>query len=139
MAAERPGATTQRCILAYWHEPRFSSGYHGTSLTTGTQLWTDLLAAGADVILNGHDHDYERFALQDGAGHATPSGIREFVVGTGGREFEPLNHLGQPNSEVVNGDSYGVLRLTLRDDGYDWRFVPVAGSSFTDSGSASCH
>ncbi len=102
-------------------------------------LWEALYAAGADVVLNGHDHNYQRFAPQDPEGRADPQrGIREFVVGTGGKSHYPIV---DPiaNSEVHNDDTNGVLKLTLRPEGYDWRFVPVEGEAFTDSGSARCH
>ena len=125
--------------LAYWHHPLFSSGrVHGN--TPGVKpLWASLHAAGADVVLSGHEHNYERFAPQDASGEADPeSGIREFVVGTGGRShYEITDPIA--NSEVRNDDTYGVLKLTLRPNGYDWRFVPVEGERFTDSGSSRCH
>jgi hypothetical protein len=130
-------ATTRPCVLAYWHEPRFSSGYHGAALWV-SPLWDDLYAAGADLVLNGHDHDYERFAPQDPSGQPNSRGVREFVVGTGGAQHEPLGGV-QSNSEVLDGTTFGVLQLTLRARGYDWSFVPEAGRSFTDTGSASCH
>jgi acid phosphatase type 7 len=126
-----------RCTLAFWHEPRFSSGGHGDN-TTYDQFWTDLYRAGVDVVLNGHDHDYERFAPQTPTGQADPKhGIREFVVGTGGKNLRPF-HRPRPNSQV-RSDTFGVLELTLHSSSYDWRFVPIKGSSFTDSGSTSCH
>ena len=119
-------AHPSRCTLAYWHHPRFSSGEHGDDLATGP-LWDALYAAGADVVLNGHDHDYERFAPQTPAGIADPtSGLREFVVGTGGKSHYGLQTV-QPNSEVRNADTFGVLELTLRPQGYDWRFRPARG------------
>ena len=126
------------CTLAYWHHPRFSSGPHGSDHSYDA-FWRDLYQAGADVVLVGHDHDYERFAPQDPAGAADPArGLHEFVVGTGG-----VNHYGlqarQPNSEIFNGNTFGVLTMTLHPKGYDWKFIPVLGSSFTDSGSAACH
>ena len=126
------------CVLAYWHHPRWSSGQHGNNSSYGA-FWQDLYNAGAELVLNGHDHDYERFAPQSPAGALDAArGIREFVVGTGGK-----NHYGfvsvQPNSEARNSDTYGVLQLTLRPNGYDWKFVPEAGKTFTDSGSGSCH
>jgi hypothetical protein len=130
-------AHPSQCILAYWHEPRFSSGAEHGSDSTFDPIWRDLYAAGADVVLNGHDHEYERFAPQNPSGVADPKGIREFVVGTGG-----VSHytFGAPvaNSEVRDNTSFGVLKLTLHSGGYDWQFVPAAGSSFTDSGSGSC-
>jgi hypothetical protein len=103
------------------------------------RLWEILYAAGVDVVLNGHDHNYQRFAPQDPKGKADPErGIREFVVGTGGRSLYPIR---DPiaNSEVDNDETYGVLKLTLHPEGYEWRFKPVEGETFTDSGSARCH
>ena len=118
------------CTLAYWHHPRWSSGLHGSD--DGYQpFWDELAAAGADVVLGGHDHHYERFA--------PVQGIRQFVVGTGGRNRYPV--LGrEAGSEVVDTATFGVLALTLRDDGYDWRFVAIPGSTpgFSDQGSAGC-
>ena len=126
------------CTLAYWHHPRFSSGEHGDTATVAP-LWDALYAAGADLVLNGHDHDYERFAPQTPAGVADPvAGIREFVVGTGGRSHYGVR-AAQPNSEITNSDTFGILKLTLRAQGYDWRFVPEAGGQFTDEGSGACH
>jgi len=125
------------CILAYWHHPRFTSGTSGGDGAVGA-FWKVLYNHGASLVLNGHDHDYERFAPQDPSGRRdSQKGIREFVVGTGGAALGSLNSTA-PNSEVRNNRTYGVLELTLRPDGYDWRFVPVAGESFTDSGSDSC-
>ena len=126
-----------QCILAYWHEPRFSSGSEHGSNTSFDAFWRDLYAAGADVVLNGHEHDYERFAPQSPTGAADPKGIRQFVVGTGGAGLYQFATT-LPNSEVRNSDTFGVMKLTLHATGYDWRFVPVAGSSFTDTGSGSC-
>jgi hypothetical protein len=122
--AEQPAL----CTLAYLHHPRFSSGLHGPDRTIDP-LWRTLANAGADVVLAAHDHHYERFR--------PVSGIRSFVVGTGGRSLYPAPRR-LPGSEVLNTRTFGVLRLTLRPDAYDWRFVPVAGSSFTDAGSARC-
>jgi hypothetical protein len=99
--------------------------------------WQLLGAANADIVLNGHDHDYERFALQDANGKATPGGIREFVVGTGGggvyKFKEPV-----PNSEVRDNSTYGVIKLTLKPGSYDWEFVPMDGQAFTDKGTTNC-
>ncbi len=131
-------AHTASCTLAYWHHPRFSSGLHGDD-ETYIAFWRTLYAAGADVVLVGHDHDYERFAPQDALGRADPArGIREFVVGTGGRSRYPFR-LPRPNSEARNFGTYGILTLTLHRNSYDWRFVPEAGKTFTDAGSATCH
>ncbi len=128
-----------RCTLAYWHHPRFSSGQHGDEPATGV-FWRDLEAAGAEVVLNGHDHDYERFVPIDADGRPDPArGITEFVVGTGGKNHYRMTRPEPPTSAVRNDDTFGVLKLTLRATGYSWRFVPVAGATFTDSGSASCH
>jgi hypothetical protein len=127
------------CALAYWHKPLFSSGgAHGNDLEI-KPLWQALYEANADVVLNGHDHDYERFAPQTPDAAADPArGIREFVVGTGGKSHRPFG-VTKANSEVRNADAYGVLKLTLKPKGYDWQFVPEAGKSFTDSGSGTCH
>jgi chitodextrinase len=125
------------CTLAYWHRPRFSSGINGSDANYAT-WWSDLYNAGADVVLNGHDHDYERFAPQNPSHVATSSGIREFVVGTGGAEHTPFN-APSANSQVFNANTFGALKLTLHPAGYDWRFVPGAGGTFTDSGTGACH
>ena len=121
-------ANKNMCTLAYWHKPRFSSGRHGNN--SGSQaFWQALYEFGADVILNGHDHTYERFARQNPNGQADPKGIREFIVGTGGAGLYPFPSI-QPNSEVRNNTTYGVLKLTLHSSSYDWQFVPIAGQSF---------
>ena len=131
-------ANEKPCTLAYWHQPLFSSGYHGNE-DKMKPIWQALYAANADVVLNGHDHDYERFAPQDPNGVADSArGIREFVVGTGGASLRPIEEA-KPNSEVHNDDTHGVLKLTLHSTSYDWEFVPIAGKTFTDSGSDSCH
>jgi len=127
------------CTLAYWHHPLFSSGgTHGNDPEMKV-FWRDLYNAGAEIVISGHDHDYERFAPQDPEANPDPKrGIREFAVGTGGRHrrgFGPS----KPNSEVRDSDSYGVLKLTLYSDHYAWQFMPVAGATFTDSGQDTCH
>jgi Calcineurin-like phosphoesterase/Bacterial Ig domain len=131
-------ATTKPCILAYWHKPRFSSGSNHGSASSMGPLWNALYARRADVVLNGHDHVYERFAKQNPSGQADPQGIRQFTVGTGG-----ASHYGfstpLPTSEVRNGNTFGVLKVTLHANGYDWQFVPVAGATFTDRGSNTCN
>jgi hypothetical protein len=123
--------------MAIWHRPRFSSGPHGSSMRM-EPLWKLLYRRGAELVVSGHDHDYERFAMMNGAGQADPMGMRQFVVGTGGA---PLYASGSPlpASEVRNSDSHGVLRLTLHASSYEWQFMPIAGDSFTDAGSDSCH
>jgi len=125
------------CTLAYWHKPLYSSGQHGNNSSVQA-FWQALYDYGADVVLNGHDHTYERFAPQNPAGQADPArGIREFVVGTGGASLYSFIAI-QPHSEVRNNTSWGVLRLSLHPTSYDWEFVPVAGQTFTDMGSAGC-
>ena len=132
-------ANKTKCTLAYWHQPRFSSGQHGDDAHYSA-FWNDLYHAGTDIVLNGHDHDYERFAPQNPAAQADPShGIREFVVGTGGEDQRPFSKTIRPNSEVRSNHTFGVLELTLKSGSYKWRFRPVAGSAFADSGSGSCH
>jgi calcineurin-like phosphoesterase family protein len=131
-------ANPTQCVLAYWHQPRWSSGNHHGSNPGYQTLWQTFYEAGAEVVINGHEHNYERFAPMNGTGQADPQGMREFVVGTGGFShygFGPI----LPSSEVHDDTSFGVLKLTLRPGGYDWQFVPVAGSTFTDSGSTECH
>ncbi len=125
------------CTLAYWHHPRFSSGPHGSS-SAYQPFWQALYDYNADVVLSGHDHLYERFAPQNAWGHYAPyRGIRQFVVGTGGRSLYGVVTV-RPNSQV-RGRSYGVLKLTLQSRSYDWQFVPVAGSTFRDAGRGYCH
>jgi acid phosphatase type 7 len=132
------GANRSACTLAYWHHPRFSSGHDGDSSFMQT-IWRDLYDAGADVVLSGHSHNYERFAPQNGSGKLDRArGIRQFVVGTGGAHFTGLG-TPKPNSEVRQNTTFGVLKLTLNPTSYDWRFVPEAGKTFTDSGRNSCH
>jgi hypothetical protein len=126
------------CTLAYFHHPRFSSSKHGDQTHMGP-TWDALYAANADVVVSGHDHLYERFAPQRPDGTLDPErGIRQFVVGTGGASHYAVENP-QPNSEVRNSDTYGVLRLTLSPGTYGWKFVPVEGKTFTDSGRQSCH
>jgi hypothetical protein len=129
------------CTLAYWHQPLFSSGPNRSDpdgLAT-TPLWQALYDAGADVILNGHDHDYERFAPQDPLGNRDDlAGIREFVVGTGGRNLY-TGVRRAANSELLDRADFGVLALTLRSNGYDWRFLSASGAALLDSGTGACH
>src|SRR5215216_5809032 len=124
------------CTLAYWHHPRFSSGEHGSN-TSYDAFWKDLYAAGAEIVLNGHDHDYERFVPQNPSGAADPNGIQQFVVGTGGKNHYAFTTT-LANSVVRNPDTYGILKLTLHATSYNWQFVPEAGKTFTDSGSMNC-
>jgi acid phosphatase type 7 len=126
------------CTLAYWHKPLFSSGdKHGNDPEMKT-FWLDLYGAKAVVVINGHDHDYERFAPQDPEGKSDAArGIREFVVGTGGKNHRPFGKP-LPTSEIRNADTFGVLKLTLHAKSYEWEFVPEAGKAFRDFGSGLC-
>ncbi|HTY40692.1 MAG TPA: metallophosphoesterase [Thermoanaerobaculia bacterium] len=125
------------CTAAMWHHPRFSSGREHGDDAGMKGVWQVLAAAGAELVVSGHDHDYERFARLDAAGKPDPHGVRQFVVGTGGRELYPWGST-RPGSEVRNNETFGVLKLTLHADGYDWEFIPVEGESFHDKGSDVC-
>jgi alkaline phosphatase len=116
------------CLLAYWHHPRWSSGRHGSS-TAVQPFWDALERAGVDVILNGHDHTYER-VLADG--------LEQFVVGTGGRSLYPLTKRPLPTTQVRTDKAYGALWMELFADGYRWQFVPLGTSGFQDAGSGTC-
>jgi Concanavalin A-like lectin/glucanases superfamily len=127
------------CTVAFMHEPRFSSGSVHGSDPLYEDLWQALYDGGADVVVDGSDHIYERFAPQTPTGQADPAhGIREFTVGTGGRGHYSFATLAA-NSEVHNNDTFGLLRLTLHRASYDWAFVPEAGKTFADSGTGRCH
>jgi hypothetical protein len=126
-----------RCALAYFHTPVFGSGDNGGS-TQMQAIWALLQELGVDVIIAGHNHNYERFAPQDASGRPDPRGIREFVVGTGGAPLVGFRAIAA-NSQVRDNSAWGVLRMTLRPESYDWQFVPVAGRTFSDSGSDMCH
>jgi hypothetical protein len=130
-------ANPTACTLLYWHHPRWSSGLAGGSAVVAP-FWKIAVEAGVEIVVNGDDHDYERFAPQDTAGKLSASGVRQFVAGTGGT---PLRAWGtpQPNSEVRNNETWGVLKFTLYPDRYDWEFVPLPGSTFRDAGSGVCH
>lgn len=126
------------CILAYWHKPLFSSGAKHGNDPEMKPFWQDLYVARAAVVINGHDHDYERFAPQDPEGKPDPAhGIREFVAGTGGKNHRPFA-APLPTTEARNADTFGVLKLTLHPGGYDWEFIPEAGKTFHDSGKGLC-
>jgi hypothetical protein len=125
------------CTIAYFHHPRFSSGPHGSDPRTDA-FWRDLYAAGAELIVNGHDHDYERFAPQTPDGVADPAhGIRELVVGTGGGPLYPF--IRRTANSQAKGLAFGVVKLTLMSNTYRWDFIPVAGATFHDSGTGTCH
>jgi hypothetical protein len=126
------------CQLAYFHHPLYSS-----SLTEPDKelepMWTDLYQAGVELVINGHAHNYERFAPQDPNGAVDPvRGIREIIVGTGGKDHAKFLGVSR-NSEVRNNDSFGVLSLTLYPRRYTWKFIPIAGAHFTDAGGGNCH
>ncbi|WP_296001542.1 metallophosphoesterase [Rugamonas sp.] len=137
----------RRCTLAYWHAPLYSSGGHAAS-THMRAAWQTLYAAGADVVLSGHDHDYERFAPQDADGRLDAAhGLRQFVAGTGGAFLTPMR-FARPNSEARDNSHHGVLRLVLKDEGYTWDFLAADDGGavpdtpppeFHDSGAAGCH
>ena len=125
------------CTLAYWHHPRWSSGdEHGSDPQTDA-LWRILVTAGADLVLTAHDHIYERFVPMDASGAAAPTGMTEFVVGTGGRSRYGFGAI-LATSATHDNATDGVLQLTLHPDAYDWEFVSASGTRFADSGSADC-
>jgi hypothetical protein len=132
-------ASGAACTLAYWHHPLFSSGQTAGMISVQA-LWQTLEDGGADVVLNGHAHVYERFSPQTADGVASPTGIRQFTVGTGGKSLSYFGTI-RANSEVRSAQTFGVLKLTLRATGYLWEFVPVAGwtGGPIDAGSATCH
>ena len=133
---EQLEASDARCTLAYWHSPRFSSGMHG-DYEQVDDFWTALHEAGAELVLAGHDHNYERFAPMAGDGSPDSEGIAQFVVGTGGKEHREAG-TPHPSSEVLIDDAFGILVLTLRSDGYDYEFVTTEGD-VADAGSGACH
>jgi acid phosphatase type 7 len=131
-------SSDSHCTLAYFHHPLFASGPNGNQPQMRA-LWQDLYDANVDVVLSGHDHIYERFTPQTPQGVADSSrGIREFVVGTGGHDLTRIVSV-QRNSEVRSNQAFGVLKMELRGDGYDWEFRPIVGSDFTDEGTGTCH
>jgi acid phosphatase type 7 len=116
------------CLLGYWHFPRWSSGRHGSQAAVDP-LWQAMADHGADVVLNGHDHSYERILA---------NGVREFVVGTGGRSHYPFLRSPLPTTEVRNDSTYGLLWLALGEGGYQWEFLGLGDSGFTDAGTGAC-
>jgi hypothetical protein len=129
-------ANERSCVLAYWHHPQFSSGSHGENHLS-RNVWRSLYAKRADLILNGHEHLYERFAPQSPVGTAVSGGIREFIVGTGGATLRAFDDIAA-NSKARRQNMYGVLKLTLADRSYRWEYIQDNGT-VRDSGSASCH
>lgn len=124
-----------RCVAAIWHHPTFSSGINGSSPVM-RDVWRALRELGADVVIAGHDHLYERFARQDEAGRGTAEGLRQFTVGTGGAEL--TNPVRMAANSEVRSSTFGVLKLTLRPDSYSWQFIAVPPATFADNGSDSC-
>lgn len=132
-------AHADRHVVAYWHHARFSSGRHGSSNATAA-LWRALYEHGAELVLTGHDHSYERFAPLDATGAVDRiRGIRQFVVGTGGRSHYRFPGPPLPGTEARNDDTFGVLVLRLHASGYEWEFVPAADGTFTDRGWGPVH
>ncbi len=128
------------CTLAIWHDPLFSSGRTHGSLGHVQPFWETLYRYGADLVVNGHEHNYERFAPQTPDGAADPDyGIREIVAGTGGESHYREGEVLTANSEAADDNTYGVLKLTLRESSYDWEFIPEPRGTFRDSGSGECH
>jgi acid phosphatase type 7 len=129
-------ASDADCTIAYWHHPRFTSGKHWSEPVFGVDFWTTLADAGAELVLTGHDHHYERFAPMDGAGAPAPDGLRQFVVGTGGGVLRPVVRLA-PGSELIVDDAYGVLELSLSPGSYAWSFIGADGTEL-DAGTGTC-
>ena len=130
--------TTKPCILAYWHHPLFNAG--STEMLAGPKaFWDDLYPAGADIVLNGHIHNYQRFGKQDPVGQATSNGVREFIVGTGGRSNGGTPNPSYPNFEFGSTTSFGVLKLQLGADSYSWEYVTIDGTVLDAGGPVSCN
>ncbi len=132
-------ASTKPCTLAYWHHPLFTSSSNHAPSTSTRPLYQALYDYNADVVLWGHNHVYERFAPMNPSGVLdTARGLRTWVAGMGGASHYAFGTI-QPNSEARNSSAYGVLKFTLHANTYDWQFVPVAGQSYSDTGTGSCH
>lgn len=130
--------TSKRCVLAFWHHPRFSSGTRHGDNRSVTPFWWMLYLRHADVVVNGHEHNYERFNRQSPRGHSTYRGIREFVVGTGGNSHYPFGRA-EAHSEKRIANTYGVLQLVLHPASYEWKFVAVGGAVLDRGGPQRCH
>ena len=131
-------AHPSQCTLVYWHEPRWSSGEHGNATQMAT-IWADLVAAKVEVVLSGHNHDYERFVPLNAAGQPDPAGTTEFVVGTGGKNHYAFTKTALTGEAIRDDKAFGVIDMTLGPTSYSWKFVAAPGYTFTDSGSANCH
>jgi hypothetical protein len=125
------------CTIAMWHHPVFSSGMHSNS-GRARNLWNLLYDYSTEIVVNGHDHIYERFAPQNKNGQTDFQGIREFIVGTGGKDLYTVTAV-QPNSEVRNTETFGVIKFDLKPKSYSWEFIPIEGSTFTDKGQGDCY
>jgi hypothetical protein len=134
--AEDLAASDASCTLAYWHHPRFSSGPHSDDPAVGP-FWDALVADGAELVLAGHEHQYERFAPQATDGRPSAVGLRQITAGTGGKELRPAERVA-PNSEVIIDDAFGVLVLELEPDRYAWQFV-LSDGTVGDAGNGTCH
>ena len=131
-------ANPRYCVLAYWHKPYWSSRYEDGNDATYAAFWKILHDAKAELVLNGHIHNYERFTEMNAEGAVASPGLREIVVGTGGVNLD--GYVTQlSTTEVRNASTYGVLKLTLSPISYTWEFLPIAGQTFTDSGKTTCH
>jgi hypothetical protein len=130
-------ASQAQCTLAFMHHPRFSSGPHSKAFTT-RDVFPLLVKAGVDVVVSAHDHIYERFSPMRADGSLDKTGVRQFVVGTGGNMLYPVQAI-EPNSEISSNEAFGVLKLTLHPTSYAWEFVPVEGGTFRDVGRSECH
>ncbi len=131
-------ASTKQCQVAIWHHPLFTTSTGRITNTSIKPLWDALYGAGVELVVNGHDHSYQRYAPQTPNGVLDPAGIRQITAGTGGRSLYGFGPEAS-NVEVRNNVTHGVLQLTLRSGGYEWQFVPIAGQAFTDAGSGTCH
>jgi len=132
--------STKRCQLAYWHIPRFSSGQSHGGSQVARVIWNALYEAGVEIVVNGHEHHYERFAPLSPTGrHDASRGVRQFIVGTGGKATTPIRRVRPTTSEAADDSTRGVLKFTLHRDGYVWEFLPAAGRTFRDKGSGTCH
>jgi acid phosphatase type 7 len=130
-------AHPNECILAFWHLPRW--GESGGISSASSYFASALYNARAEVVVSGNTHFYARSAPQNPAGAADPNGIRQFIVGTGGKSLHGLSSRPDPQVEVRQNTTFGILELTLHPGSYSWRFVPEAGRTFTDSGTNACH
>jgi acid phosphatase type 7 len=131
--------SSKPCTIAYWHKPRFTSGANHSPNTAIGPLVKALYDFNAEVVVAGHNHQYERFAPMNPSGTLDNArGIRHFVAGTGGAGLYNFGTI-RPNSQARNSNTHGVLKLTLHASSYSWKFVPVAGKTYTDSGTTACH